>query len=85
MKVFLAKYFTGEESDLLKKSMEARVDAQYYTDRPVSRKQYDGRINAAPAFLVKCKEVLLRVNEEEIDNIRNTITELAKISKKEFK
>lgn len=88
MKEFLKNYFSTKDIILLQKSMEARIDTQYYSDRPVDEKQYHAMITAAPKFLAKCKEALLKISENEVNSIRNRITELVKNVKKkesEFK
>jgi uncharacterized protein (UPF0332 family) len=78
MKEFLKKYFSIEDANLMKKSMKARVDAQYYTDRPISDKQYSAMVTNSPRFLQKCKEVLLKISEIEINEIRDRINRMQK-------
>ena len=56
--------------------MKARIDAQYYADRRMSEEQYSQMIKCAPAFLVKCKEMLLKLNHEQIDSIRQEIKQI---------
>ena len=78
MKEFLKNYFSTKDAVLLQKSMEARVDTQYYIDRPVDGKQYQAMITVAPKFLAKCKEVLFKISENEVNSIRNKVTQLIK-------
>jgi uncharacterized protein (UPF0332 family) len=73
MKRFLQDYFTREECEFLKDSMKARTDTQYYVDRRVPDEQYRKILEKTPLFLVKCREVLLKINEEEVDGIRNKV------------
>ena len=65
-----------EEVNLIKKSMKARIDAQYYSDKDVSNYQYLEMIKQAPLFLVKCKDVLINIKETEIKQIRDEIGKL---------
>ena len=65
MKRFLGHYFSKEECKLLEDSMEARVDAQYYVDRPVSERQYQSMVQTAPGFSAKCRKVALELNDEK--------------------
>ncbi|MBI2666066.1 HEPN domain-containing protein [Candidatus Woesearchaeota archaeon] len=74
MKKILAKYFSTEEINLLQKSLTARIDAQYYTDRDVKEEQRINMIENAPKFHLKCKEIIIRFTSKETDAIRRVIT-----------
>ena len=75
MKEFLNKHFTHEEIDLVEKSQKARIDTQYYSDRNISDKLYVRIKNDTAFFLVKCKNALNDLTEQEINDIRNKIKE----------
>ena len=70
MKRFLSEFFSEEDTDFTEDSLKARIDSQYYIDRAVPDEQYDKMIKNAPEFLVKCKSILIRLNEKKIDDIR---------------
>ena len=72
-KVFLSKYFSESDLDLLSDSLKARIDSQYYVDRTVPDKQYNKMVQEAPNFLIKCKEILLKLPEKEIKKIRESL------------
>ncbi|MBI2657606.1 HEPN domain-containing protein [Candidatus Woesearchaeota archaeon] len=76
MNILLKDFFSSGDVNLLENSMRARIDAQYYADRRVSDEQYSQMIKCAPAFLVKCKETLLKLNNEQIDTIRKKIKQI---------
>ena len=69
-KRFLRDYFTEEDLDFIEDSLKARIDSQYYVDRTVSDDQYNKMIKKAPEFLVKCKSILIKLNEKKINDIR---------------
>ena len=69
-KRFLREFFSEEEFDFTEDSLKARIDSQYYTDRTVSDEQYSEMIKKAPEFLVKCKSILIKLNEKKINEIR---------------
>ncbi len=71
--VFLNKYLTKDEIELLNKSMKARIDVQYYTNRNISESLYKNMIENAPNFIVRCKDILNKLTEKEIQEIRNKI------------
>lgn len=70
-KRFLREYFSKEELSFTEDSLKARIDSQYYVDRTVPDEQYTKMIRKAPEFLVKCKAVLIRLNEKRINRIRS--------------
>jgi len=69
-KRFIKDYFQESEFDFMEKSLKARVDSQYYIDRTVPDEQYHQMIKKAPEFLVKCKSVIIKLNEKKINEIR---------------
>ncbi len=68
---FLREFFTETDIDFLERALKARVDTQYYIDRTISDKEYEQMITKAPEFLVKCKSIVLTLNEKKINEIRN--------------
>ena len=69
-KRFLRDYLTGEDIGFIEDSLKARIDSQYYVDRTVSDEQYDKMIKNTPEFFVKCKSLLVKLNEKKINEIR---------------
>ena len=70
-KRFLKEFFEENELDFTEDSLKARVDSQYYIDRTVPDEQYNKMIQKAPEFLVKCKSVIIKLNEKKINEIRD--------------
>ena len=78
-KRFLKDYFQEIELHFAQDSLKARVDSQYYTDRTVPDEQYNRMIQKAPEFLVKCKSVIIKLNEKRINEVRGAFqTEINK-------
>ncbi|MBI2547769.1 hypothetical protein HYW21_00295 [Candidatus Woesearchaeota archaeon] len=69
-KRFLREYFTEDELEFTVDSLKARIDSQYYIDRTVPDEQYHKMITDAPEFLVKCKSILIKLNEKRINEVR---------------
>jgi len=69
-KRFLSEFFSDEDIDFTEDSLKARIDSQYYIGRAVPDEQYDKMIKNAPEFLVKCKSILIKLNEKKINDIR---------------
>lgn len=69
-KNFLQEYFSEKELYFVEYSLQARIDSQYYVDRTVPDAQFNQMLKYAPEFLVKCKSLLLKINEKKINEIR---------------
>ena len=67
---FLSEFLTEENLDFIEDSLKARIDSQYYIDRTVPDEQYNKMVKNAPEFLVKCKSILIKLNEKKINEIR---------------
>ena len=70
-KKFLKEYFEETELDFIEDSLKARIDSQYYVNRTVPDEQYNKMIKKAPEFLVKCKSIIIKLNEKKVNEIRN--------------
>ncbi len=73
MQEYLSQKFPKDDPDFLRKSMQARVDAQYYSNRKVEAKFHKDLLKKAPIFLIKCKEIINSLKEEEINEIRKKL------------
>ncbi|MFH1439954.1 MAG: HEPN domain-containing protein [Candidatus Woesearchaeota archaeon] len=82
-KRFLKEYFEETELDFTEDSLKARIDSQYYIDRTVPDEQYNKMIQKAPEFLVKCKAVLIKLNEKKVNEIRDNFQKAVSKGKKE--
>ena len=71
-KRYLKDYFTLEDFELIDKAFSARIDSQYYVNRQVPDQNYDLIIKKTPAFLVKCKNIVL--DQKEITEIRARVS-----------
>lgn len=82
---FLKDYFSEEEIEFFNKSMSARIDSQYYTNREIPNKQYEDMIRRAPEFLIKCKDIINKINEKKINEIRDKLkVEISKVKRKNY-
>jgi len=71
VKRFLKDHFNEKELEFTEDSLKARIDSQYYIDRTVPDEQYNKMLMKAPEFLVKCKSILIKLNEKKINEIRD--------------
>ncbi|MFH1408737.1 MAG: hypothetical protein ABIH34_02425 [Nanoarchaeota archaeon] len=68
----LQKYFTAEDFVLIDKAFSARIDSQYYVNRKVQDPNYDLILKKTPAFLVKCKNIVLE--QKDVESIRSFLS-----------
>ena len=73
---FLKEYFSDEEVNFLEDSLKSRIDAQYYVNRNVPDQQVELMIKKAPDFHVKCKGILMKLNERKVEEIRGKLRSL---------
>ena len=69
-KRFLTEFLSEDDLDFTEDSLKARIDSQYYIDRTVPDEQYNKMVKNAPEFLVKCKSILIKLNEKKINEVR---------------
>ena len=74
MKKFLTEFYSGEDVKIIKKAFDARNIAQYYVDKIVLKEDSDYIIEKALLFFNKSKEILVRINENDIEELRRNIT-----------
>ncbi len=79
MKRYLPNFYSLFEVDLIKTAFEVRNDMQYYPEKLVDRKKLERVRRGAADFLVKSRDIISRITEKEINQIRE---ELAKEIKK---
>lgn len=73
MKVYLLDFYSKEDYELIKKAFDCRNSIQYYVDRIIDKKDSTFIISKAPSFLDKSKEILSKLNQENIENIRKSV------------
>jgi uncharacterized protein (UPF0332 family) len=73
MKSILGKFYLGEDIKTIKKAFDARQIVQYYVGKIVSKDDSDFIMSRAPLFFNKSKEILSRINETDVKEIREKI------------
>ncbi len=76
MKQLLKEKYTFEEIQAIKKAFDCRETAQYYVDRIVSKEDETYIMAQAPLFLAKSKEILARLNENDVQHIREALQQI---------
>ena len=71
IKHFFSEYF--KEANILTKFLEARKKAQYYETEKVKDSVFLSMKEQAPIIMQKCEQILERIKEDDILNIRQQI------------
>lgn len=70
MKRFLSDFFTEEDCELINEAFKSRIDAQYYTNRNIPDEVYSRITIKVTGFMLKCKQIVERMNEKQIKDVR---------------
>ena len=73
MKNFLTAFYSEDEIKLIEKAFSARIDLQYYANRPVDTEIIDEIKSSCKDFYIKTKTILSSITEEQIQKIRGDL------------
>ena len=76
MKFALSDIYSEEDVKTIKKAFDARSIVQYYADKFVEKETKEFIMTQAPLFLNKSKEILSKLNENQIKQIRAKLAEI---------
>jgi uncharacterized protein (UPF0332 family) len=76
MKFALMGYYSEEDYKIIKKGFDLRIISQYYADKVLDSKDVDIIMGGAPLFFSKSKEVLSKINESDVDEIKSKVEKL---------
>lgn len=73
MEMFLSEFYSKEDIKVINKAFDCRNTIQYYVDRIIQKEDSNWIILKAPLFHTKSKEILAKLNENQIKEIREKI------------
>ena len=73
MKECLKEFYTLEDIKGFEEAFGARIDLQYYSNRPVDKKVIDNSRKNCKTFFIKTKTILSTIREERITSIRKKL------------
>ena len=73
MKKYLSIFYNKKDSEMIEQAFSARIDLQYYADRPVDSKIIEETKKYCKTFFVKTKDILSKITEEQVKNIREAL------------
>ena len=76
MNYLLGEHYSKEDGILLERAFEARIENQYYViDIPQAQK-LDALFDGAVVFYEKSQGVLMKINEQDIETVRDIVRRL---------
>ncbi len=73
MKEHLIIFYNKKDDEMLDKAFSARIDLQYYADRPVDAKIIEETRKHSKIFYIKTKDAIAKITEEQIASIREAL------------
>jgi len=70
MKQLLREFYTPKDAEMIELAFKARIDLQYYSNRPVDESLILNAKVYCKDFYVKTKEIISRISEDQIKIIR---------------
>jgi uncharacterized protein (UPF0332 family) len=78
MKKLLSEFYSNEDYKIINKAFDIRQTSQYYVDRIIAKEDINFIFSKAQYFLSKSKDILSKLNEKDILEIREQIKEVIK-------
>jgi uncharacterized protein (UPF0332 family) len=75
-KKFLGDFYNNNDINMINKAFQARIDLQYYTKRSVDKKIIEQVKNYSKKFYINTKDILSKINESQVEKIREEIRKL---------
>lgn len=72
MKAYLKEFYSKEDIEMIEKALSARINLQYYADRPVDKTTIEESRKYCKNFFIKTKEILSSISEEKTEKIRKS-------------
>ena len=73
MRECLRDFYSEEDIKMISTAFNARIDNQYYTDRPVNKEAIERAQKYAPEFLIKTKDIISQLLEKDVKGIREKL------------
>lgn len=69
MKTFLCSFYNAKDAEMIDKAFTARIDLQYYTNRPVDERNIENTRRYCKEFYIKTKDIISLITEAQIKEI----------------
>jgi hypothetical protein len=79
MKECLQEFFTPEDIQDFEAAFGARIDLQYYSNRPVERKIIENSRKNCKLFFIKTRNALSVIREEQVSALRMKLSDFGTV------
>jgi len=76
MQKHLTEFYDSKDVEMINKAFSARIDLQYYSDRPVDSAVIDECRKYCKDFFIKTKDKLSSITEDQIESIREDLEKI---------
>lgn len=66
-------FYSKHDINMFKLAFDVRIDLQYYADRPVDEEAFNQSRTYCKDFFIRTKDILSKINDEQIDKIRKSL------------
>ena len=73
MKRYLGEFYGLKDVEMMESAFGARIDLQYYSDRPVDEGRIKDASGYCKTFFIKTKDALSKLTEKQAREIRETL------------
>lgn len=73
MKRYLPIFYNKQDNEMIGKAFSARIDLQYYADRPVDDNIIEETKRYSKTFFIKTKDALSNISDKQIEEIREAL------------
>lgn len=73
MRRHLTMFYDKKDIEMIEKAFSARIDLQYYANRPVDSKVIEEIKRHSASFFIKTKDILSKITEKNIKDIRESL------------
>lgn len=73
MKHVFMQWYEKKDIEMIGRAFQARIDLQYYADRPVDTKVIEETKRYCKEFFIKTKDIISKIRKDDIDQIQNRI------------
>ena len=66
-------FYDKKDAEMIEKAFDARINLQYYADRPVDDESIEAVSRYCKTFFIKTKDILSNITERQISEIRQAL------------
>jgi uncharacterized protein (UPF0332 family) len=73
MEKYLSRFYDSDDVSMMKRAFSARINLQYYANRPVDEDTISQVKGYCKRFFLKTRDILVRIKESDVYEIRESL------------